>query len=169
MKKYYKIYIFLLLIFVLGGCKNKSELKYEEAKQMLNVQNFNGAKAAFIELGDYNDSSEMVKECDYQKGCKYIDDERFEKALETLKPIKGYSDVNEKLNECHYYLGENLYNEGKYSEAIEEYKSSNNFKDSSDKIKKANDKIKVQNLEKMQWAVEAQINSLNNQLRQIGR
>lgn len=61
MKKIIAVLIVLVMILSLAGCDSS---KYKEAMQMYERGEYAEAKEIFLELGDYEDSASMVKQCE---------------------------------------------------------------------------------------------------------
>lgn len=67
-----KIFILILtLIMVLGavGCSNQD---YEEALELYEKGNYEEAQSIFAELGDYENSAEMVQDCIYNRALVFL-------------------------------------------------------------------------------------------------
>lgn len=84
--------ILSLILLFQSGCSNSD---YEKAKSLFNSGNYNEAIVAFQQLGDYEDSAEMVKECQYQLALQAINNHKYEEALNILTTIADYKDSEE--------------------------------------------------------------------------
>lgn len=99
MKKRFVILIVLVLIpvMLLTGCGESGAYKnamslYEDGKY-----HENGMK--FIELGDYENSKEMVKTCKYEEAKALFDAGDLEAALDAFREISGYNDTDTRIAE----------------------------------------------------------------------
>lgn len=90
-------WIFLLLFVILVGsyCSltyYKPRVTYAKANEMMTNGDYDNAKALFTALGDYENSKELVKECDYRKGNFLLATKKYTSALTALSYIPGYKD-----------------------------------------------------------------------------
>ena len=70
MKKILAIVLVLTMVLSLCGCDSAD---YKKATELLDNGEYAAAREIFVALGDYEDSAEMVKECDYQQAKEYLD------------------------------------------------------------------------------------------------
>lgn len=132
MKK--KIYAFITLVlaaFLLTGC-NSSD--YRKASEAFSAGNYEEAKAAFEQLRDYKDSSDMALECGYQIACGILSDGGFEDALKAFTELSEYKDSAEKITECRYGIAGEKFDAGDFEGALADFTELKDYKDSAEKI-----------------------------------
>ena len=115
--------------------------KYDEAMEAYNNQNFAEAAVLFEELGEYENSSDLFKECKYNIGLDYLANEEYKKAAAEFKASKPYKDSKKQLKKCNYNLGKQALNEGDYEAAIKYLHKSEGYKDSYELYNNAYDKL----------------------------
>ncbi len=91
------VWIFAILTVILIGSYfslivYKPKANYQKAAEYLQNGRYDDAKVIYTKLGDYEDSVELRKECDYLKGCAMLDEERYNQALSAFANVKGYRD-----------------------------------------------------------------------------
>lgn len=99
MKKTVVILLALSLIVSLSACKSSD---YKEAMELYEDERYSRARDMFAELGDYENSAEMVAECDYQQALAYMDDGEYSQARTLFAALGDYKDSAEQLKECDY-------------------------------------------------------------------
>lgn len=141
------------------------EINYQRASTLLNEDKYDAARLAFVDLGNYRNSEDMVDECTYQKACSLISGISIDnyysakttakEAIDLFEGLNGYKNSNDKINEVKYkvvsnhssyiYEGEIYYrnNDTTIFDYLRELKS-HNYKDSANRYKKLYDwKIEV--------------------------
>ena len=88
------IAIALVLTMALGLCACDS-LDYKKAMEAYDQGDYETARTMFAELGDYEDSAQMVKVCDYEIANEYLGDEEYAEAWERFKALGDYKDAKE--------------------------------------------------------------------------
>ncbi len=119
--------------------KARSE-RYEAAFAMMDSGAFDEAKAEFIELGEYRESSDMAEECqntmDYNAAMALKDAGDFEKARDAFKSLGSFEDATELSTECQNTLDYNaavtLMDAGSNEEARDAFTTLGSFLDSAD-------------------------------------
>ena len=119
------ILIVVLVLLILGGAGfgvywiltndtsgssvvDVDKTQYDEAVALLESGDFEGAKEQFKDLGSYNDSKDMVKECDYRLAQSHVDAKNYIEAYELYDDLGNYKDSSVKMSNLKY----NLYKEG---------------------------------------------------------
>lgn len=113
---------------------------YSRALELLEQEEFADAKDLFASISEYRDSSEMVKECQYQEVCWHLNRDETWTAYDELTEIYDYKDSFDlmleiaKGEESHFYRkAKELYEEGDlekakvYFSGILEYEDSNKY------------------------------------------
>ena len=84
------------------------ESAYQQAVVELKEGNYDAAREMFIELGDYSDSTQMIKECTYQEAISMlaygynVDYDRIAEARELLVGLGDYSDAATLVDQFLY-------------------------------------------------------------------
>lgn len=82
----------------------KNSRDYSKAQKLLSEKDYATAESIFKELGDYEDSSAMVSECEYQIGLEAFEREKYEDALQHFESIEAYKNSSEMVEKCQYEL-----------------------------------------------------------------
>lgn len=90
-----------MLVLSMTGCDS---LDYREAINLYNAQNYEDALALFTQLGEYEDSAQMVTRCNYWIAMKAMEYGRYEAAIEGFDALNGYEDSEARITECYYLL-----------------------------------------------------------------
>lgn len=139
--------ILAVLFFVLA----MPEINYQRANTLLNEDKYDAARLAFIDLGNYRDSEDMVDECTYQKAYSLLEQKSYDSAIKLFKELGNYRDSKDMLDECTYQKACSLISEisidNYYSanntakEAIDLFEGLNGYKNSDDKINEVKYKV----------------------------
>ncbi len=139
-KKRKKIIITLIVLLLLGSIGTAvgvffgiPYMDYRTACALLEQGKYNEAHDLFVELEDFLDSKEMVKETWYQKGLYMMDAKAYSGAIGLFEAIGDYKKSEEKLKEAKYgYINSNKDNSNRTTyEYLKELKSIN-YKDTKD-------------------------------------
>jgi len=109
---------------------------YSSALADLEAGKYEDALAAFIDLGEYEDSEIKAKECYYEIGSDYEDKEDLENAAENYKLADDYLDAAESYSRCNYKLASKAIENEKCDEAIE-LLTDNDYEDSEELLETA--------------------------------
>lgn len=107
---------------------------YEQACALLEEGKYDEAYAAFVEMGDYEDSAAMSQECIYQKGMQYLEMSQWDAAKEEFNKIPDYKDSKDMVLEVDYQRAYSKYDSSYYYAAIEIFEDLGNYKDSKEMI-----------------------------------
>ena len=80
---------------MLTGCKSDD---YKNAAELIGQEKYEAAKELLEPLGDYKDSVELVKECNYQIAVDKLSEGDFDGAVTIFESIKDYKDVSAVLS-----------------------------------------------------------------------
>ncbi|MBQ7097914.1 MAG: protein kinase [Clostridia bacterium] len=94
------LFVVVSLVLVL----NSSGYKYKKAMDLLEDNDFDEAAAAFEEIIDYKDSSEMITETQYQKANYFMEQGQISDAFEIYKEIRGYKESAQMLANMGKFL-----------------------------------------------------------------
>ena len=137
-------------------------LKYVSAKTLLGKEQYDEAYAAFSDLGDYKDSSEMAQKAvqlesdakHYDKALEFLSDNQLIEARSEFEQTNEYKDslvqidaITETINAEKYSDAEKLYSAGDYEAAIKAYSEIADYLDSKAKIENATEAINKEKYE----------------------
>lgn len=116
---------------------------YLSAQNYLDERKYNDAITLFKTIESYKDSSEKIKEAEYNLGIKYYEDKDYESAKKIFIELGDYLEstfylaqidikLYEQSQEIIYQKAYSCFKENKYSEAIDLYTSIIDYKDSVD-------------------------------------
>lgn len=98
----------------------------------------------FSALGDYEDSQNMVKACNYEAAKVLFNDGSYEEAKQAFSELGDYEDSAQFVNECDYNIASALFDSGDYEGAIAIFETISDFSNSAAKIKDANQQLMLQ-------------------------
>ena len=75
---------------------------YKQAGYYLEQGQYDDAISAFTDLGDYEDSKDMVKQSTYQKGMSLLEAKSYKDAIKVFSGIANYSDAGDRLAQARY-------------------------------------------------------------------
>ena len=134
MKRAIAIVLVLVMALSLCGCDRAD---YKKAMAAYEADDYETARAIFVELGDYEDSEKMVKECDYWIALGYMNAGDYQKARDLFAQLDGHRDSADKLNACDYQLALDSLRTGDYAGAREAFLKLGNYEDSQEKAQEA--------------------------------
>ena len=121
---------------------------YYNAYELLSTGQFQDAINIYISLGDYKDSSELVKEATYQMALSLLEDEEYSDAIAALENLINYKNSSELLESVR--AQDQKYNEAvdliaseQYEEAIKILNELEGYKDSSELLSIAQEKYLI--------------------------
>ena len=123
--------IILILILLLTGCESSD---YKKALELEIGGRYEEAREIFISLGDYSDSKEQVKACNYELGCLLIDDEQYSEAAEIFEALGEYKNSSQYLKKANYELAMDLLEDGSYTKAQTIFAALGNYLDSPQRV-----------------------------------
>ena len=126
----------VLLVNVIIPAADRSKA-YNNAVALYESGDYDGAIAAFKDLGDYKDCEEKVLEATYQKAETLFLNGDYDGAIAAFKDLGDYKDCEEKVLEATYQKAETLFLNGDYKGAEQIYLQLEGYKDSSEKVKAA--------------------------------
>ena len=143
MKKILAILLSLALLLPLCACSGSD---YKKAEELLAQGRYEEAEAAFLALGDYQDSAERAKDCRYQQGLSLMAEGRYEEATELFKALGGYQDSTALFNDCRYQQAMGLMDEGRFRDAESLLRKLGDYRDSAEKMAECREQIRQQEL-----------------------
>lgn len=76
-------------------------MKYNGAKELLKNGDYDKAKSEFTELGDYQDSKDMINECDYQNAINLREKGSYEESRSRFQEMGDYKDSKDQIYLCN--------------------------------------------------------------------
>lgn len=134
MRKTISLILALTMCFVLVGCDSS---QYKKATNLYEEKRYEEAAAIFAELGDYENSAEMVKVCRYSYAAELLTGGDFEAAKAVFEELGDYADSVNYVKECDYQQAEELLAAGNFEDALMIYEAIPDYNDSADKINAA--------------------------------
>jgi len=132
----------MILVFALtvclAGCDSSD---YKKATGLYEEGKYEEAIAIFEELGDYENSADMVNVCRYDLAKSLYDAGDFDGAKPVFEALGNYNDSADMVSDCTYQKAEALYAAGSYEEALALYEGIADYKDTTDKITAAKKEI----------------------------
>ena len=130
--------------------------KYEEAKQLLAEGQYEQAMILFDELGDFDDSAQLLIESRdrntqayYDEACLLQEAGSWEEAAQIFDSLGDFSDSAAKAEACRTTVKDNAYdvalalmNAGNYDQAIESFEVLSGYRDSVDKAEECREIIR---------------------------
>lgn len=107
---------------------------YQSAENLLKEGKYEEAKTAFWELGEYKDSVEKIKDCDYQKAGAFLEKGKYDDAKNLYKELGEYKDCTEKMQACDYAKAEALLKQKKYEDAKVIFEKLGKYSKSKEKV-----------------------------------
>ncbi len=97
MKKIGSVFLFLFLLAGLCGC---AVFRYHEARGLMESGDYAAAKEILLENPDYEDSAELIRECDYLTAKNLMEQNEYSAAKEILLTLSDYKDSEDLIPEC---------------------------------------------------------------------
>ena len=137
MKKFVAVVLALVMTLSLCACNS---LDYKEAMELYEDESYERARELFVELGDYENSAEMVNQCDYQLALEHMEDGEYEEAKALFVELDTFEDSAEKVVECNYEIAQAALEAGEYQQAYELFLELGDYKDSAEMAKECRNK-----------------------------
>ena len=101
----------------------KNDIAYTIANAKLNNGDDISARQMFLDLGDFEDSSEKVQQIDYINACKRMDKKEYQAAISQFKTLGEYSDCKSKVIQCHGLLAQQQFESEDFENARVNFKT----------------------------------------------
>ena len=102
----------------LGEPDNVTATLYKEANYLLEQERFDDAIKAFSDLGDYENSKEMVSASTYQKGKSLFEQKSYKEAISVFSKVEKYEDSKQFIAQANYELALIEIESKNYEEAL---------------------------------------------------
>jgi len=87
-------------------------MKYEDAKALLDDGKYDEAIAVLEELGDYEDSKQLITECTYLKAISFMENNMYDEAFAIFEELGNYKDSADMINKIKpLQVKQKLYND----------------------------------------------------------
>ncbi len=106
--------IALCLMLSLTGCERAD---YVKAVGIYNEGDFIQARQMFLELGEYEDSRDLLKRCDYHLAVQLYKDGKFPEAIQALEKLGQYEDCPALITHSRYQIALQLLESRDYDAA----------------------------------------------------
>ncbi len=120
---------------------------------LLESKEYDKAATSFTDLGDFENSAELVTEANYLYAKELFANKNYNKALELLKGLskKKYKDSSDLLQETTYQYAIDSFENQNYEEAYNSFTSIAEYKDVPDRITEATYQYALQLEQAEQW------------------
>lgn len=115
MRKLFALILSLVMLVMLTGCDSSD---YKKAVSLYESGEYAEAVEMFEALGDYEDSAEMVKACNYQIALELTKAGKYQEALVMFVSLGDYEDCAEQSVFCTCKVAEAYAEDGKLTEAV---------------------------------------------------
>lgn len=109
MKKLIVLILALVMVLTLTACDSQD---YKKAMGLYEEGDYVSARAIFVELADYENSAEMVRNCDYGIAVENMENGNFQEAFEQFKALGDFQDSVENARKCAWNIVYNHMGEG---------------------------------------------------------
>lgn len=123
--------IYFALITEANLLTQVDQVYYDYAVGLMAEGLYDEAIAVFSEVLSYEDSEELIDECEFLKAEELFAQESYAEALVQYELVADYEGASDRINECNYILAGVLASEENYEEAIETYTALGDYEDSA--------------------------------------
>lgn len=131
MKRVIAFLVAVSLAASLSACSDKTEKAYKNAVKLYNAEKYAEAKAAFLQLGNYEDSSVRVQKCDYEMATSMFLKGDYAGAQAAMEALNGFKNSTEVAQTCSYLLAQEAIRDGRNEEAMQRLKGLGSYLDSA--------------------------------------
>ena len=103
--RFLKVLLISGLCFALTGCASKEEKAYKNAVQLMESGQYQEAITAFTDLGEYEDSQEMILKASYLQASSYLENGDYDSAIRAFTKLNSYEDSETMILESYYQQG----------------------------------------------------------------
>lgn len=125
-----KVFLYLLVLTCLLSACTSSD--YKEANSLFESGNYDEALKIFQELGEYKDSVELSKECQYQIAKELFTLGHYDEANQIFLNLDEYEDSASLYKECIYQKILLFIEQQNYEAALDELDAISGYKDSDE-------------------------------------
>lgn len=129
MKKTFVVFCSLCMVFLLMGCDN---LDYRKAVSEQETGNYSSAIEIFSKLGEYKDSNERSRQCNYMLAQQEMSQGNYAEAMAIFENLGDYEDSISIQKQCAFDYGKALFDACDFANAREQFKKA----DQTDEVEK---------------------------------
>lgn len=96
-------------------------VKYNDAQSLYESGNYQDAKSAFEQLGNYKKSADYITKCRYGMAEQLFTEGKYPEAADAFTALDGYSDSDARAEECMLAIAEGYIASGDYDAAMSVY------------------------------------------------
>lgn len=122
------------MVLSLSGCKRRN---YNAAVSLIQFEEWTSAREIFVELGDYRNSAERVKQCDYHFAEVALEEKRYDDAVAMFEALGDYEDAKDRIPDCRYVEAKDALLDEEFLEAEEKFLALGDYRDSADMAKES--------------------------------
>ncbi|MBR5345380.1 MAG: hypothetical protein IK127_06100 [Clostridia bacterium] len=115
--------------------KNNGVRDGKNSQKQLKKEDKTNQSAITTEQND--DTRELTKEEQYQRGIGFEKQEQYQEALDHYEEIAGYKDTNNRIKACYYAIAQSFMSEQKYEDAAISFELSDGYRDAESLRKEA--------------------------------
>lgn len=119
----------IVFALLLAGCGSSD---YDKAMALYDDGKYEEAIVLFLELGDYENSAEMVIGCNYGIALNYYNSGDYETAMNLFTTLGEYEDSAEKVLDCQYHIAVNTYDSKDYIAALRLFTALGDYADAAE-------------------------------------
>ncbi len=119
MKNIFVLFCSLCMVFLLTGCDS---LDYRKAIGEQEAGNYSSAIDIFSKLGEYKDSEERSRQCNYMLAQQEMSQGNYAEAMEIFENLGDYDDSISIQKQCAFDYGKALFDACDFANAREQFK-----------------------------------------------
>ena len=127
------IFLVCTLMLSMTGCDT---LDYRRAIELYNAGKFEAAGELFYELGDYEDSPALYKNCQYWTAASLAEAGKYSQALPRFIKLGNYENSAQWVTECNYQLAVAAFNEERWEDACHYFAQTPNYKNTQEYLRR---------------------------------
>lgn len=121
--------ILMILALMLTACDSAD---YKKAMGLYEAGSYSEACEIFTQLGDYEDSAEMVTACRYGLAMEAYDSADYEQAGKLFAELGDYQNSADMVLECRYQTANSVFAAGEYNKALTIFAELGDYADSAE-------------------------------------
>ena len=129
------IFLVCTLMLSMTGCDT---LDYRRAIELYNAGKFEAAGELFYELGDYEDSPALYKNCQYWTAASLAEAGKYSQALPRFIKLGNYENSAQWVTECNYQLAVAAFNEERWEDACHYFAQTPDYKNTQEYLRRMN-------------------------------
>ncbi len=118
------------MVLSVSGCRQRD---YNAAISLTQFNEWVSARRIFVELGNYRNAANRVKQCDYHFATVAMEEKRYDDAIAMFEALGDYQDSEDCILECHYREAMDAFQDEQYEKAGEQFAALGDYSDSAEK------------------------------------